>query len=279
MNHSFVRSELMRLKTSVCFSLFALLAAASHVFAEDSGRYPWLVVKGSLSDFTDKHDIIVKDFPTEEEARAYARQQEDALGPNERYKYTFIVRQRKEGEGKDQKEKIKIKPAKKVGDVLKDYKRNIENAWRRVTDAKTHLSKMTTRISDEQFKAVNGLIESYNAQVDQYTDFLEKNPGLNAKVEYPKIARVDPSDFVEKPATEKPDIAGTWTLNGDAEWIFEADGTWQISGTGNRGQWKKTGSGVAIRYAGAQMWIDLNWEGPSLVDSKGFVGGGRFKKK
>ena len=80
------------------------------------------------------------------------------------------------------------------------------------------------------------------------------------------------------PKPEKPAIAGTWATPTN-EWEFRADGTFQIVGTRNKGQWKETAGGIAVQYSGATAWINLNFVGENLVDQDGFIGRATLKKK
>jgi predicted chitinase len=78
---------------------------------------------------------------------------------------------------------------------------------------------------------------------------------------------------------EKVAIAGKWLAREGTEWEFRADGTFQITGTRNKGEWKKTAKGIELRYAGATVWIHLQWVGQDLVDQDGYIGHARLKKR
>jgi hypothetical protein len=103
--------------------------------------------------------------------------------------------------------------------------------------------------------------------------FGEDKPWLNLNQTYkpPQGAGDRNQDQVE--------IAGKWLAGERTEWDFRANGTFQITGTRNKGEWKKTANGIDIRYAGASVWIHLQWVGKDLVDQDGYIGHARLKKR
>jgi hypothetical protein len=76
---------------------------------------------------------------------------------------------------------------------------------------------------------------------------------------------------------DKPEIAGRWST-GTNTWEFGEDGSWSIVGTRNKGQWKTTAGGIAIKYSGASVWINLKLDGETLVDTDGYIGKARLSR-
>ena len=63
--------------------------------ADLSGRRPWVVTKGSLTDFSGRSDEAVADFDTEAEANAYAERRNEE--EKEWTKWTYVVTKRDRG--------------------------------------------------------------------------------------------------------------------------------------------------------------------------------------
>lgn len=126
-------------------------------------------------------------------------------------------------------EQPKLKPNRKVGDVLAEYKRNIEDTWRRITEAEDRLTNSAKEVTDDQISAANRLIESYNGKVGEYAEFLDKNPGLNVKPEYTKRPKLSKDDFVARGRKEKPiqKAVGSDTPKTDQDSLDEVVGVWQ----------------------------------------------------
>ena len=165
---------------------------------------------------------------------------------------------------------------RKLGDTIKEYKDMLERALSQLTEAKETLSSGVKSVNDAKFKEVNQLIDKYNRDVGAFQSVMGKNysSGLNP---IPRVQLPDPKEKA-KPKTEEPEIVGTWIAGGDTEWSFQQGGTFQIVGTRNRGQWKRTGDGIAVRYSGATVWINLKLAGGALVDEDGYIGHAQLKE-
>jgi uncharacterized protein YkvS len=156
----------------------------------------------------------------------------------------------------------------KLGDTIKEYKAMVEKSLGQVTEAKKTLTGGVASLTNAKFREVNGLIDQYNRQVQDFQSVMGKDGDLGFKT----LERVQP------PKPEKDEIAGKWST-GTNDWEFGADGSFQITGTRNRGEWKKTANGIVVKYSGASVWIDLTFVGDALVDQKGYIGKAQLKKQ
>src|SRR5947209_3239761 len=121
-------------------ALVGLFAGTSIAQARlsDSGKKPWVVIKGSLDDLTGKKDTIVADFNSEKEARQQADQLNKALKGDDVARWLFTYRKRGKGllkrlkeakaavdrarkTAKGTKRNLKAKE-RKLGDTIKEYK-------------------------------------------------------------------------------------------------------------------------------------------------------------
>jgi hypothetical protein len=156
---------------------------------------------------------------------------------------------------------------RKLGDTIKEYKDMVAQSYRQVTEAKKTLTGGVAALSAAKFKEVNALIDQYNREVSDFRSVMGKDASLG----------FDSMDPVQPPTAEQPEVVGSWSA-GDNQWDFRADGTWQIADTRNHGNWKKTPDGIAVKYSGATVWMNLKWVGDTLVDEKGYIGHVQLKK-
>ncbi len=163
---------------------------------------------------------------------------------------------------------------RKLGDTVKEYKDMVAKSYQQAVDVKKTLTGGVASLTDAKFRQVNGLIDQYNREIKDFQSVMGKDGNLG----FSPMTRVEPPKAeAEPPKSDKLEIAGKWST-GTNEWDFGADGTFRITGTRNRGQWKRTADGVAIRYAGASVWINLTFMGETLVDRQGFIGKAQLKK-
>lgn len=73
-------------------------ASTSRGQSQEPGSKPWVVIKGSLGDFTGKSDSIVADFNSENEARQRAQLLNKALKGDDAYRWLYSYRARKQEE-------------------------------------------------------------------------------------------------------------------------------------------------------------------------------------
>jgi hypothetical protein len=155
---------------------------------------------------------------------------------------------------------------RKLGDTIKEYKDMVQQSARQIVEARKTLTGGVSGLTEARLREVNALIDGYNRQIQDFRSVM----GNGADLGFRPLPRVEP------PRAEL-EIPGRWATSSN-EWDFGADGTFQIAGTGNRGQWKRTADGIAIRYSGASVWINLTFVGRTLVDQKGFIGRAQLRK-
>jgi hypothetical protein len=190
----------------------------------------------------------------------------------------------------------KLGPEAKVrqAQAFSEHRRNIDNAWDRITKFERDLRNQRTKVTDQELAVCNHLIDSYNSQVDRFAEFLDKNPEL-VKSLPSKNPHVSASDFgneegvdkdptkFEQPQNARSDSSAksikgtTWRqlrANTPMKHIFESDGTfkWEITDTGQvvKGSWRQEGNKVYYdaRETSGYVGYVHKWAGTISADGR-----------
>jgi hypothetical protein len=127
------------------------VAGGDLALGADSGRHPWIVVKGRHGDLSDKPGQIVADFPTEDQAAADAARR-NTREPDLGVLYSIKLR--------------KI-PRPGVLNGTGEYSANIVEVYRRVKRGSDFLKNHTGELTRRAFNDINAAIRGFNQQYDQ----------------------------------------------------------------------------------------------------------------
>ena len=90
-----------------------------------------------------------------------------------------------------------LKPNMRPGDVLREYKRVIQQAYKNARDLRLSLSAQVDTLTQTQFDQVNGLVKEINATRDQYS----RETG-DPFTDFPRLALIDANQL--RPQKQDP---------------------------------------------------------------------------
>jgi hypothetical protein len=134
-----------------------------------------------------------------------------------------------------------------LADTIKEYEDMVAQSYRQVVRAKETLTGGVAALTDAKFREVNGLIDRYNREIQDYQGVM----GNSASLGFSPMARVEPRT---DPSTR---LVGTWqgtyvqTGQEDvpATIEFNADGTVITNGGEGRGRWTLDGDTIQIAWS------------------------------
>jgi hypothetical protein len=134
-----------------------------------------------------------------------------------------------------------------LGDTIKEYKDMVAQSYRQVVDAKKTLTGGVAALTDAKFREVNGLIDKYNGEIQDFQAVM----GRDASLGFSPMARVEPRP---DPRTS---LVGTWegtyVQTGEADIpttaVFNGDGTVTTNGGKGRGRWTLDGDSVHVTWS------------------------------
>jgi hypothetical protein len=304
----------MSVKNSQRFVATVALLLAVNIFTglpaargqlRDSGKKAWIVVKGSLKDFAGKGDTVVADFDSERDAKELSQRLNESLKGDDSYKWLFSCRRRtlddavrdvKQGgdllsrlkaakDAVDRAQKIEkgddsLLKAKErtLGDTIREYLDMVGKSYGQAIQAKKTLTGGVAALTDAKMREVNGLIDRYNRELQDFQSVM----GKAAKPGFSPLAPVQPFD----PEKSRAEVVGTWngtSVDGESKisivMVFDDDGT--VSSRGENGQsgkgtwtreldtvnvtWSSNGARVSFQLkdgaivAGGSIGSDRRW--------------------
>lgn len=185
------------------FSIGLIIAfAGTDLLGADSGRHPWIVVKGRHGDLSDKPGQIVADFPTEDQAAAYAAKrnvQERDLG----ILYTPKLRQ---------------VPNPTLGGIG-DLSANIVAVYQRAKRTSDFLKGHTGELTRKAFNDMNKAIRDYNQQYDQAAAARSVPRGVSR---VPEVSESEfPGKLVDDEAAGGEQAGGPYGSGQYTVWVYE----------------------------------------------------------
>jgi hypothetical protein len=140
---------------------------------------------------------------------------------------------------------------RKLGDTIKEYKDMVAKSFAQVTEAKKTLTGGVASLTDAKLRQVNGLIDQYNREVNNFRSVLAKDADLG----FSPLARVEPPD----PKKARAAVVGTWkgvSVQGESklgiDLVFNDDGTVTNRAENGRtgsGKWSREGDTITIRWS------------------------------
>lgn len=145
---------------------------------------------------------------------------------------------------------------RKLGDTIKEYKDMVAQSYRQAVEAKKTLTGGVAALTETKMRQVNGLIDQYNREVQDFQGVMGKAADLG----FAPLARAEPPD----PKNARAEVVGTWkgvSVQGDSklgiDLVFNEDGTVSNRAENGRtgsGKWSREGETITITWsAGAKV--------------------------
>jgi hypothetical protein len=142
---------------------------------------------------------------------------------------------------------------RKLGDTIKEYKEMLKKSWNQAMEAKKTLTSGVGGLTDAKFKQVNGLIDRYNSQLNQF----QSTMGPKFSTGFAPLGRVSAPPPAPVPTNTQvalsgssfaghEDLAGYSRLRfvlhkGGSATMFDTDGS-------TSGSWSQSGDQVTLRF-------------------------------
>lgn len=149
---------------------------------------------------------------------------------------------------------------RKLGDTINEYKDMVARSYRQAVEAKKTLTSGVAGLTDAKMREVNGLIDKYNREVQDFQGVMGKGANLG----FSPMARVEPA----QPRNPRAEVVGSWkgvSTQGSSrlrvDLVFEDNGSVSNraeNGRTGQGTWSLDGDRITITWStGARVTWQL----------------------